>query len=98
MPLSLSFTDVCLRILLTALAGAALGFDRSLRGHPAGVKTMMRVAFAACSSMLQANGSIDTVGKTSDSFVVLDLIRFPLGVLTGVGLIGGGQTNEEISA
>jgi putative Mg2+ transporter-C (MgtC) family protein len=55
MSLTLTFTDVGLRILLTALASAALGFERSVRGHPAGVKTTMLVALAACLSMLQAN-------------------------------------------
>ena len=33
---------------------------------------------------------MNSVGKTSDSFVVLDLMRLPLGILTGVGFIGGG--------
>ena len=29
-------------------------------------------------------------GKTPESFVVMDLMRLPLGILTGVGFIGGG--------
>lgn len=29
-------------------------------------------------------------GKTTDSFITNDLMRFPLGILTGVGFIGGG--------
>lgn len=33
---------------------------------------------------------MNTVGKASDSFAVLDLIRMPLGILTRVGSIGGG--------
>jgi putative Mg2+ transporter-C (MgtC) family protein len=33
---------------------------------------------------------MNSVGKTPDSFVVLDLMRMPLGILTGVGFIGGG--------
>ena len=90
MPVTLTWPDVGLRILLTVLAGGALGFDRSVEGHPAGVKTTLLVALAACLSMLQANWLINTVGKTPDSFVVLDLMRLPLGILTGVGFIGGG--------
>ena len=33
---------------------------------------------------------MNSVGKAPDSFVVLDLMRLPLGILTGVGFIGGG--------
>jgi putative Mg2+ transporter-C (MgtC) family protein len=40
--------------------------------------------------MIQTNLLMDSLGKTPDSFVVLDLMRLPLGILTGVGFIGGG--------
>jgi putative Mg2+ transporter-C (MgtC) family protein len=50
----------------------------------------MLVSLAAAIAMIQANLLMSTVGKASDSFVVLDLMRFPLGILTGVGFIGGG--------
>jgi putative Mg2+ transporter-C (MgtC) family protein len=90
MPLALTWADVGLRIVLTILAAAAMGYDRDLEGHPAGLRTVILVALAACLAMLQANWLMNSVGKTSDSFVVLDLMRLPLGILTGVGFIGGG--------
>jgi len=40
--------------------------------------------------MLQANLLLGTVGKKADSFVNFDVMRLPLGILTGVGFIGGG--------
>jgi putative Mg2+ transporter-C (MgtC) family protein len=40
--------------------------------------------------MLQANWLMNSAGKTSGSFVALDLMRLPLGILTGEGFIGGG--------
>jgi len=40
--------------------------------------------------MLQANLLLTTNGKTADSFVTLDLMRLPLGILTGMGFIGAG--------
>jgi putative Mg2+ transporter-C (MgtC) family protein len=40
--------------------------------------------------MIQANLLLPVAGKTSASFAVLDLMRLPLGILTGVGFIGGG--------
>jgi putative Mg2+ transporter-C (MgtC) family protein len=40
--------------------------------------------------MIQVNILLPTAGKASDSYVTLDLMRLPLGILTGVGFIGGG--------
>jgi len=40
--------------------------------------------------MLQADLLLPTAGKASDSFVVLDLMRLPLGILSGMGFIGAG--------
>lgn len=41
--------------------------------------------------MIQANLLLATSGKSSDSFVTLDLMRLPLGILSGMGFIGGGE-------
>jgi putative Mg2+ transporter-C (MgtC) family protein len=48
----------------------------------------MLVALAAAVAMLQADLLLPTRGKSSDSFGVLDLMRLPLGILSGVGFIG----------
>jgi MgtC family len=40
--------------------------------------------------MLQVNYLLTLSGRSSDSFVMNDLMRLPLGILTGVGFIGGG--------
>lgn len=90
MPVTLSWEQVALRLLLTLLAGAAIGFNRTERGRSAGLRTTMLVCLAASISMIQANLLMNTVGKRPDSFIVLDLMRFPLGILTGVGFIGAG--------
>jgi putative Mg2+ transporter-C (MgtC) family protein len=90
MPLTLSWEDVALRIALTMIASAAIGFDRGERGRAAGLRTTILVALAACLAMIQANLLMTSTGKTPDSFVVLDLMRLPLGILSGVGFIGAG--------
>jgi putative Mg2+ transporter-C (MgtC) family protein len=82
--------DVGLRVLLTVVAAAALGYDRRVEGRPASVRSTLLVALAACFAMIQANWLLNTVGKQPTSFIVLDLMRLPLGILTGVGFIGGG--------
>ena len=58
--------------------------------HPAGLRTTLLVTLAASISMIQMNLLIQTNGKPTDSYAVMDLMRLPLGILTGVGFIGAG--------
>jgi putative Mg2+ transporter-C (MgtC) family protein len=51
---------------------------------------MTLVALAACVAMIQANLLLPLSGKASDSFAVMDLMRLPLGILSGMGFIGAG--------
>ncbi len=90
MPLTLSWTDAALRLGLALLAGACLGLNRSERGQAAGLRTTMLVCAASAVSMIQVNLLLATSGKAPDSLVMLDLMRLPLGILSGMGFIGGG--------
>jgi putative Mg2+ transporter-C (MgtC) family protein len=90
MPLHPTWSDLVGRLLLTLLAGFLIGLNREARGHSAGLRTTILVGLAACVAMIQANMLLDLSGKGPDSFVRMDVMRFPLGVLTGVGFIGGG--------
>lgn len=90
MPLELSWFDIALRLALTLLASAIIGFNRGARGHAAGLRTTILVGLAASVAMVQANILLPVSGKTPGSFAVMDLMRLPLGILTGVGFIGGG--------
>ncbi len=40
--------------------------------------------------MIQANLMLDLGGRKPDSFIMLDLMRLPLGILSGIGFIGAG--------
>ncbi len=40
--------------------------------------------------MIEANLMLSVNGKTSSSFSVMDTLRFPLGILSGIGFIGAG--------
>jgi len=90
MPLTLSWHEIALRLALSVVAGGLIGFDRGEHGRPAGLRTTLLVCLAAALAMVQTNLLLGTVGKTADSFVTLDLMRLPLGILTGMGFIGGG--------
>ncbi|HEX4070779.1 MAG TPA: MgtC/SapB family protein [Planctomycetaceae bacterium] len=90
MSTTVQWYEIVFRLLLTVIGGALIGFNRTEHGRPAGLRTTMLVCLAASISMIQANLLMDSVGKAGNSFIVLDLMRLPLGILTGVGFIGAG--------
>jgi len=90
MPLSPSWSDLALRLLLTLVAGAMIGANREAYGQAAGLRTTMLVALAAAVAMIQANLLLPEAGKNGGSFAVMDVMRLPLGVLSGMGFIGAG--------
>ncbi|AYG69209.1 MULTISPECIES: MgtC/SapB family protein [unclassified Rhizobium] len=90
MPLDPNWLDIAVRLALVTAAGALVGTNREIGGHAAGFRTTILVGLAACLTMIQANLLLSTLGKTPQSFASMDVLRFPLGVLTGVGFIGGG--------
>jgi putative Mg2+ transporter-C (MgtC) family protein len=90
MSTQLTWQQVVLRLVLTVAAGALIGLNRSERGRPAGVRTVILVSLSACVSMLQVNALLALTGKAATSFIVMDLMRLPLGILSGMGFIGAG--------
>ncbi len=90
MPLTVTWADLAARLLSTLIAGAIIGYNRGEQGKSAGLRTTILVCLAASVAMLQVNELLDLSGRPNDSFVMNDLMRLPLGILTGVGFIGGG--------
>jgi putative Mg2+ transporter-C (MgtC) family protein len=90
MPLSIGWPEIALRLALTVVAGTLIGVNRSGHGQAAGLRTTLLVSLAASFSMLQVNLLLPVAGKNPASFAVLDLMRLPLGILSGMGFIGAG--------
>jgi len=90
MPTTLGWSEIALRLALTVVAGSLIGLNRGEHGRPAGLRTTLLVCLAASVAMIQTNLLLMTVGKTQDSFVVMDIMRLPLGILSGMGFIGAG--------
>ena len=55
MPYTIQWPEIALRLLLTIVAGAVLGLNRSEHGHAAGLRTTLLVCLAASASMIQVN-------------------------------------------
>lgn len=90
MPLLLTPADIAVRLAVCIAAGLLIGLNRGESGKAAGLRTTLLVCLTACLAMLQVNALLAQSGKIAQSFAVLDLMRLPLGILSGMGFIGAG--------
>jgi putative Mg2+ transporter-C (MgtC) family protein len=90
MTLDLTWQQIALRITLACIASMAIGVNRDEHGRPAGMRTIMLVTLTATLAMLQVNLLLPLAGRPTGSFNQLDLMRLPLGILSGIGFIGAG--------
>ena len=90
MPVTVTLSDALIRLALAFLGGAVIGFNREERNEAAGMRTTMLVCMAACLAALLANFLLNTTGKNPGYFSQIDVLRLPLGILSGIGFIGAG--------
>jgi putative Mg2+ transporter-C (MgtC) family protein len=90
MTLDPTLPDLLLRLVLALAAAALIGRERGANGHAAGLRTTMLVALAAALATALADALLTTRGKTPSDFSTMDVMRLPLGILTGVGFLGAG--------
>lgn len=90
MQMDLTWVDVAIRLGLATLAGVLVGYNREARSQAAGLRTTTLVCVAACLSLVLANLMIQRPLEVSDDILRMDVMRLPLGVLTGIGFIGAG--------
>ena len=85
----LDWSEILLRLGVAALAGAAIGLNRDLRGKPIGLKTLGLVALSTAMVVLLAVQFAEP-GKITDA-----ASRVIQGVLTGIGFLGAGVIVHE---
>jgi len=74
-------TQITVRLLVAALLGSLLGFEREIKGKSAGVRTHMLVALGAALFILIPQQAGATVGELS---------RVMQGLVAGIGFLGAG--------
>lgn len=81
--------EIYLQILLSALLGFIIGWDRESKSKPAGLKTYMYVCVA---SALITTISIHSVGKFSSVYehTMMDPMRLTAQIVSGLGFLGAG--------
>src|SRR5579863_3313740 len=81
-------TDILIRLLLAAVLGSLIGFERERLLWAAGIRTHMLVCVGACLIMIvSAFGFFDILGTPN---VILDPSRIAAQVVSGIGFLGAG--------
>lgn len=78
--------EMAIRLVLSALFGAAVGFEREHAEKPAGMRTLALVSLGA---------AIFTLVSMYGFFGPADPSRIAAGVVTGVGFLGAGTILRE---
>lgn len=82
-------TEIIIRILLGALLGGIIGFERQTHGRPAGFRTHLLVSVASTLLMIISE-YYHYLGIHDPSYIRIDPARIAAGAITGVGFLGAG--------
>ncbi|MFF2479416.1 MgtC/SapB family protein [Paenibacillus sp. NPDC058071] len=77
------------RIFLSAALGLLIGFDRTHKNKPAGVKTYTFVTLASALITIVSIESVVIYGHISDR-IMMDPMRLTAQIVTGLGFLGAG--------
>ena len=77
--------SVVLRLVLSALAGAAIGVERAAHGRAAGLRTHMTVALGSAMTVMVGLYAVQTLQMDSDP------LRISAQVISGLGFLGAGS-------
>jgi putative Mg2+ transporter-C (MgtC) family protein len=81
--------DVALRLVVASLLGAAIGLERELHEHPAGMRTHLLVAVgSALFTVVSIFGFVEVLGAGQGAPV--DPSRVAAQIVTGIGFLGAG--------
>ncbi len=84
-----SSTEIILRLLLGALIGGIIGYERQIHGRPAGFRTHILVCIASVLLMLVSE-YYHYLSILDPSYARVDPGRIAAGAITGVGFLGAG--------
>jgi putative Mg2+ transporter-C (MgtC) family protein len=82
--------ELSIRLIVAALLGLAIGFEREIHGHPAGLRTHMLVSLG---SALFTVLSIEGFGGLSGAPV--DPTRIAAQIVSGIGFLGAGAILKD---
>jgi putative Mg2+ transporter-C (MgtC) family protein len=79
------------RMVLAAVLGGLIGFERELRDHPAGLRTHITVAVGSALFVIAgAYGWGDFLTDRNSTNITIGVDRVASNIVTGIGFLGGG--------
>jgi putative Mg2+ transporter-C (MgtC) family protein len=85
----LSEIEIIIRLVLGAILGGIIGFERQVHGRPAGFRTQLIVCVASVLIMIVSE-YYHHLSIMDPSYVRVDPGRIAAGAITGVGFLGAG--------
>lgn len=80
-PDAATITRIAMRLVLAAVLGGVLGYERERKGRSAGVRTHMLVAVGA---------ALFVIGPSQAGMPIEDMSRVLQGIVQGIGFLGAG--------
>lgn len=88
--------SVMIKLLLAALAGGIIGFEREMHGRPAGLRTHLLVTVGSCLMMIISEAFHLKYGDLGmESAVRIDPSRTAAQIIAGIGFLGAGVILKE---
>lgn len=84
----IEWSDIIIRVAVAVAVGLAIGIEREISNHPAGMKTHVLVCLGSALASLIATEMAATIYELPEARV--DLSRIASGVVSGMGFIGAG--------
>jgi putative Mg2+ transporter-C (MgtC) family protein len=85
----ISAEEIVIRLLLGAVIGGIIGFEREIHGRAAGFRTQLIVCVAAVLIMIVSENYYFYI-QSIDSSIRIDPARISAGALVGIGFLGAG--------
>lgn len=76
--------DIALRLVIAAVLGSAVGFEREIHGHPAGMRTHLLVSLGSAAFTILGVFFFSTPGTQTDPS------RIAAQIVSGIGFLGAG--------
>lgn len=86
---------IALNLVSSLTAGAVIGLERTIHGHPAGFRTHTLVCLASSLLMLMTSYQSHWLHGAPAGSIGADTSRVAQGIMTGVGFIGAGVIFKE---
>ena len=86
----LSWADVLVRLLVAGILGGAIGAEREIREHDAGLRTHTLVAVGSTRFTTGSAYALTDFGWSCRSGITYDPTRIAAQIVTGIGFLGAG--------